>query len=68
MLHELGYNATTVSDESSLRFAGITQNKNSNGSTITLNLTKWNSATTNLNNGKINLSFSQSKFFHRLKV
>ena len=63
MLHELGYNATTVSDESSLRFAGITQNKNSNGSTITLNLTKWNSATTNLNNGKINLSFSQSKFF-----
>ena len=68
MLHELGYNATTVSDESSLRFAGITQNKNSNGSTITLNLTKWNSATTNLNNGKINLSFSQSKFFHRLKI
>ncbi|QEX37735.1 YSIRK-type signal peptide-containing protein [Staphylococcus lugdunensis] len=67
MLHELGYNATTVSDESSLRFAGITQNKNSNGSTITLNLTKWNSATTNLNNGKINLSFSQSKFFSQIE-
>ncbi|UZW91549.1 putative Ig domain-containing protein [Staphylococcus lugdunensis] len=67
MLHELGYNATTVSDESSLRFAGITQNKNSNGSTITLNLKKWNSATTNLNNGKINLSFSQSKFFSQIE-
>ena len=41
LLNDLGYDATTVKENSNLRHAGISQSQDNTGSVIKLNLTKW---------------------------
>ena len=68
LLNDLGYDATTVKENSNLRHAGISQSQDNTGSVIKLNLTKWLSLQSNfVNGGKVNLSFAQSDFYTQIE-
>ncbi|MGK8665904.1 putative Ig domain-containing protein [Staphylococcus epidermidis] len=68
LLNDLGYDATTVKENSDLRHAGISQSQDNTGSVIKLNLTKWLSLQSDfVNGGKVNLSFAQSDFYTQIE-
>ena len=68
LLNDLGYDATTVKENSNLRHAGISQSQDNTGSVIKLNLTKWLSLQRDfVNGGKVNLSFAQSDFYTQIE-
>ncbi|MDC2852438.1 putative Ig domain-containing protein, partial [Staphylococcus epidermidis] len=68
LLNDLGYDATTVKENSNLRHAGISQLQDNTGSVIKLNLTKWLSLQSDfVNGGKVNLSFAQSDFYTQIE-
>ncbi len=68
LLNDLGYDATTVKENSDLRHAGISQLQDNTGSVIELNLTKWLSLQSDfVNGGKVNLSFAQSDFYTQIE-
>ena len=68
LLNGLGYDATTVKENSDLRHAGISQSQDNTGSVIKLNLTKWLSLQSDfVNGGKVNLSFAQSDFYTQIE-
>ncbi|WP_391200521.1 putative Ig domain-containing protein [Staphylococcus epidermidis] len=68
LLNDLGYDATTVKENSDLRHAGISQLQDNTGSVIKLNLTKWLSLQSDfVNGGKVNLSFAQSDFYTQIE-
>ncbi|MET2734093.1 putative Ig domain-containing protein [Staphylococcus epidermidis] len=68
LLNDLGYDATTVKENSDLRHAGISQLQDNTGSVIKLNLTKWLSLQRDfVNGGKVNLSFAQSDFYTQIE-
>ncbi|EGS79024.1 Gram-positive signal peptide protein, YSIRK family, partial [Staphylococcus epidermidis VCU037] len=68
LLNDLGYDATTVKENSDLRHAGISQSQDNTGSVIKLNLTKWLSLQSDFVNGsKVNLSFAQSDFYTQIE-
>ena len=68
LLNDLGYDATTVIENSDLRHAGISQSQDNTGSVIKLNLTKWLSLQSDfVNGGKVNLSFAQSDFYTQIE-
>ncbi|WKU12714.1 YSIRK-type signal peptide-containing protein [Staphylococcus devriesei] len=67
LLNDLGYNATTIKENSDLRHAGISQLQNTQNDTIKLNLTSWLKASGDFTSkGKINLSFAQSDFYTQI--
>ncbi|MCG2326649.1 putative Ig domain-containing protein, partial [Staphylococcus epidermidis] len=68
LLNDLGYDATTIKENSDLRHAGISQSQDNTGSVIKLNLTKWLSLQSDfVNGGKVNLSFAQSDFYTQIE-
>ncbi|MGC9678537.1 Ig-like domain-containing protein, partial [Staphylococcus warneri] len=69
LLNDLGYNATTIKENSGLRYAGISQLQNGDKNVIKLNLTKWLSLNQGdfTNGGNINLSFVQSDFYKQIQ-
>ncbi|PTK82728.1 YSIRK signal domain/LPXTG anchor domain surface protein [Staphylococcus haemolyticus] len=68
LLQDLGYDATTVKEDTDLRHAGINQMQNNETSVIKLNLSKWLALQSDfVNGGKVNLSFSQSDFFTQIQ-
>lgn len=68
LLQDLGYDATTVKEDTDLRHAGINQMQNADTNVIKLNLSKWLALQNDfVNGGKFNLSFSQSNFFTQIQ-
>ncbi|REI28098.1 hypothetical protein DOS79_06980, partial [Staphylococcus felis] len=68
LLRDLGYNATTVKDNTQLRFSGIGQSGDQITNKINLNLTKWlNLQSEFVNGGQVHLSFNQPKFFNQIE-
>ncbi|UXR87086.1 Ig-like domain-containing protein [Staphylococcus felis] len=68
LLRDLGYNATTVKDNTQLRFSGIGQSGDQMTNKINLNLTKWlNLQSEFVNGGQVHLSFNQPKFFNQIE-
>ncbi|PTH12941.1 hypothetical protein BU607_10280 [Staphylococcus auricularis] len=68
LLRDLKYDATTVNEDSSLRYAGLNQFKNADSSSIKLQLTKWLATSGQFRNGgNINLSFPQEAFSSQIE-
>ncbi|TGE11103.1 putative Ig domain-containing protein, partial [Staphylococcus petrasii] len=68
LLQDLGYDATTVKENTDLRFAGIGQRQDADSNVIKMNLSKWLVFQSSfVNGGKVNLSFSQSNFFSQIQ-
>ncbi|MFW3618841.1 putative Ig domain-containing protein [Staphylococcus caprae] len=67
LLNDLGYDATTIKDNSGLRYAGVSQLQNDTGNVIKLNLTNWIENNDLIDGGKVNFSFSQSDFYSQIQ-
>ncbi|MGS0665578.1 YSIRK-type signal peptide-containing protein, partial [Staphylococcus arlettae] len=68
LLRDLKYDATTVNEDTSLRYAGLNQSENADSSSIKLQLTKWLATSGEFRDGgNINLSFPQETFSSQIE-